>query len=94
MVIAWLVIGRGAKWQGVWLKNVEQFHGVSVYRYCPYKIPALFSKFHGVWQYIVIVPKKTSSIIEVNDGKRLLISSHLGNYHHMDSSLIHSNHLG
>lgn len=38
--------------------------------------------------------KKTSSIIEVNDGKRLLISSHLGNYHHMDSSLIHSNHLG
>ena len=63
MVIAWLVIGRGAKWQGVWLKNVEQFHGVSVYRYCPYKIPALFSKFHGVWQYIVIVPQKKLPVL-------------------------------
>jgi hypothetical protein len=85
---------KGGEMARCLVENVEQFHGVSVYRYCPYKIPALFSKFHGVWQYIVIVPKKTSSIIEVNDGKRLLISSHLGNYHHMDSSLIHSNHLG
>lgn len=74
------VFGWKKCWKNPWC--------LAVYRHCPYTIPAWFSKFHGVWRYIVIVPKKTSSIIEVNDVKRLLMSSHLGNYHHMDSSLL------
>ena len=75
--------------------NVEKIHGVwqSIVI-----VPTQFQ--HYVKNSMVfggissLSPKKTSSIIEVNDVKRLLMSSHLGNYHHMDSSLLHRNHLG